>query len=175
MMTQIREKCSVPRPLKNPMQVSAAAEIHAPAGAVWEAIYAPESLRLMKPGQVAYAGHVPGTPERNAGGMQYVVYRHPDERFTASVSVVTEVVEGVSAVSQGIVSPHAMVRHLLTAVAYGTRLELECRWSAGAGCSPRSRAAGRRRPWRAAAAMPSSPLFGVAARFWCCQVSGSPS
>jgi hypothetical protein len=124
----MQEKCSVPRPLKNPVQVSAAAVIHAPTAAVWETVHAPESLRLMNPGQVAYAGHVPGTPERKAGRMQYVVYRHPDERFTVSLSVVMELVEGASAVTQGIAPPHLKLNHLLTPVADGTRLELECRW-----------------------------------------------
>jgi uncharacterized protein YndB with AHSA1/START domain len=132
MPVKMQEKCSAPRPLKNPMQVSAAAVIHAPAAAVWEAIYAPESLRLIKPADVAYAGHVPGTPERKAGEMQCVVRRHPDERFTANVTVVTDVVPGVSAVTQGVSPPHVKVRHLLTQVADGTRLELECRWPAPA-------------------------------------------
>jgi hypothetical protein len=130
MPVSMRQKCSAPRPLNNPLQVSESAVIHAPSAAVWEAVYAPESVRRMKPGQVAYACHVPGTPERRAGGMQYVVYRHPGERFTANVSVVTEVVEGVSAVSQNLVPPHARIYHRLTAVADGTRLEIECHWPA---------------------------------------------
>lgn len=128
-------KCSAPRPLTNPVKVSAAAVIHAPTAAVWETVCAPESLRLMNPGSVAYAGHVPGTPERNAGYMQYVVYRHPDERFTASLSVIMEQAEGVSAVSQGVAPPHIKLHHLITPVADGSRLELECRWS---GPAPRS-------------------------------------
>ena len=127
-----REKCSVPRQLNNPVHVSATAVIHAPAAAVWEAVYAPESLPLIAPGEVAYAGRVPGTPERKAGEMQYVVRRHPDERFTANVSVVTDVVHGVSAVTQGVSPPHLKIFHLLTPVADGTRLELECRWPAPA-------------------------------------------
>jgi len=129
------EKCSAPRPLRNPVMVSAAAVIHAPTAAVWETVCAPESLRLMNPGNVAYAGHVPGTPERKAGYMQYVVYRHPDGRFTASLSVIMELAEGVSAVSQGVAPPHIKLHHLITPVADGTRLELECRWS---GPAPRS-------------------------------------
>jgi hypothetical protein len=129
------EKCSAPRPLKNPVKVSAAAVIHAPTAAVWETVCAPESLRLMNPGKVAYAGHVPGTPEQKTGYMQCVVYRHPDERFTASLGVIIELAEGVSAVTQGVAPPHIKLHHLVTPVADGSRLELEGRWS---GPEPRS-------------------------------------
>lgn len=132
MPARMQQNCSAPRLLKKPVQVSAAAVIHAPAGAVWEAVWAPESSRLMNPGQVAYAGHVPGTPQRRAGEMQYHVHRHPDERFTAQVSVVTELVEGVSAVTQSFAPPHVEVYHLVTPVADGTRLELAYRWPARA-------------------------------------------
>lgn len=132
MPARMREKCSAPRPLNNPVQVSAATVIHAPTAAVWEAIYAPDSLPLIAPEEVAYAGHVPGTPKRKTGEMQCVVRRHPDERFTANVTVVTEVVAGVSAVTQGVTPPHVKVYHRLTPVADGTRLELECRWPAPA-------------------------------------------
>jgi hypothetical protein len=132
------EKCSAPRPLTNPVTVSAAAVIHAPTAAVWETICAPESLQLMNPGQVACAGHVPGTPEREAGYMQYVVYQHPGRRFTTSLSVIMELAEGVSAVSQAVAPPHVKIHHLVTPAADGSHLTLECRWS---GPAPRSVAA----------------------------------
>jgi len=135
MPAEMLERCSVPQPLKNPVKVCAAAVIHAPTAAVWETVFAPESFRRINPGKVAYAGHVPGTPERKAGYMQYVVYRHLDGRFTASLSVIMELAEGVSAVSQGVAPPHIKLRHLITPVADGSRLELECRWS---GPAPRS-------------------------------------
>jgi len=64
--------------------------------------------------------------------MQYTVRRHPDERLTVNVSVVTELTEGVSAVTQDIARPHQRVHHSLTPVADGSRLELECRWPAPA-------------------------------------------
>ena len=49
------------------LQASAAALIQAPAAVVWEAVYTPESL--VDPARVAYAGRVPGTPERMTGEM----------------------------------------------------------------------------------------------------------
>jgi uncharacterized protein YndB with AHSA1/START domain len=127
---RMHDKCSIPRPPKNPVQVSASVVIHAPAAAVWEAIYAQESLRLIIPGEVAHVGHVPGTPERKAGDMHYVVRRRPEQRFTVNVAVITELVEGVSAVSQSIAPPHVQIHHRLTHVADGTRLELKCCWPA---------------------------------------------
>ncbi len=62
--------------------------------------------------------------------MQYHIYRRPDERFTAQVSVVTELAEGVRGVTQTLAPPHVEVCHLVTPVADGTRLELACRWPA---------------------------------------------
>lgn len=132
MPLRMRQKCSVPRTLKDSMRVSAAAVVHAPAAAVWETVVAAETVRRMNPQQVAYAGQVPGTPPRTAGHMQYVIYRHPGERFTANVSVVMEFTEGVSAVTQGTAPPHVKVYHHVTPVAYGTRVDLECRWPAQA-------------------------------------------
>lgn len=134
---RMQEKWSVSRTLKDPMRVSADVVVHAPSAAVWEAVVAPETLCLMNPQQVAYAGHVPGTPEREAGHMQYVIYRHPDKRFTASVSVVMELVEGVSALTQGAARPHVKVYHRVAPVAYGTRVELECRFPAPAAYTAR--------------------------------------
>ena len=84
------------------MQASAAAVIHAPAAVVWEAVSNPESS--LDPAQVAYAGRVPGTPERMTGGMEYAVRRRPDGRLTADVGVVAEFAEGVGAVTRTIAS-----------------------------------------------------------------------
>jgi hypothetical protein len=137
MPVRMQQKCSVPRTLTDSMRVSAAAVVHAPAAAVWETVVEPETLRRVNPQQVAHAGHVPGTPQRKAGDMQYVIYRHPGERFTANVSVVMEFTEGVSALTQGTAPPHVKVYHHVTPVAYGTRVDLECRWPAPAAYTAR--------------------------------------
>jgi hypothetical protein len=79
---------------------------------------------------VAYAGRVPGTPERMTGGMEYAVRRRPDGRLTADVGVTVEFAEGVSAVTRTIASRPLEVSYLVTPVADGTRLELACRWPA---------------------------------------------
>jgi hypothetical protein len=122
----MQEKYSALGPLKKPVQASAATVIHAPAAVVWEAVYAPGSL--VDPTQ-AYAGRVPGTPERKVGEMQYHVRCLPDGRFIAHVQVVTEFVEGVRAVTRTI-EPPLEVSDLVTPVADGTRLQLVCRWPA---------------------------------------------
>jgi hypothetical protein len=72
------------------------------------------------------------------GGMEYAVRRRPDGRLTADVGVVTEFVEGVSAVTRTIASRPLEVSYLVTPVADGTRLELVCRWPA-----PREKSAGK--------------------------------
>jgi hypothetical protein len=124
----MQEKCSAFRPLKKPVQASAAAVIHAPAAVVWEAVSNPESS--LDPARTAYAGCVPGTPERMTGGMEYAVRRRPDGRLTADVGVTVEFAAGVSAVTRTIASRPLEVSYLVTPVADGTRLELVCRWPA---------------------------------------------
>jgi hypothetical protein len=123
----MQEKCSTLRPLKKPVQASAAALIQAPAAVVWEGVYAPGLL--VDPAQLACAGRVPGTPTGMTGEMQYEVCHREDGRLTAHVTVATELVEGVSAVTRTI-ARHIEVSYLVTPVADGTRLELVCRWPA---------------------------------------------
>jgi hypothetical protein len=127
MPPDMQQACLSPPPLKSPRQASATALISAPASAVWEAVWAPESAVFADPGHVACAGHVPGTPQRQAGEMQYTVMRRPGDRFTAAVHVVKEVTE-YKAVTQNIQPPHGEILHLITPTPEGTRLELTYRW-----------------------------------------------
>jgi hypothetical protein len=128
----LREACSIRVPLEKPAQVSAAALINAPVAAVWEAVWSPESVRLIDPGHIAYAGHIPGTPEREAGEMQFAVRRHPGDRFTANVRVVQELTGQHQVVYQDLGPPYDEIVHVVTPAEGGTRLELACRWSASA-------------------------------------------
>lgn len=138
MPADMQRACSARPLLKRPGHVSAAVQINAPAAAVWEVVWAPESARRIDPGNVADAGHVPGTPEREVGEMQYTVRRHPGDRLTAAVHVVRELTQQRSALTQHIGPPHDETLHLVTPVRGGTQLELTCRWPARA-----FRAAGR--------------------------------
>lgn len=129
MPAQMQQRCSFRPPLDRPQQVSAAVLINAPVEAVWEMVWAPETGRLAEPEAVAYAGHVPGTPQREVGEMQYTVQRNPDDRFLLAVYVVRDLEAGRSAVTQHLGPPYDETFHVLTPVPGGTRLELTHRLS----------------------------------------------
>ena len=127
---RVREACVV-RPLPGQTaQASGAAVVNADAATVWEVVRAPETARLIDPDKVAWAGHVPGSPRRAAGEMQYCVLREPDDRFTARVTIARELTEG-RAVTQRLGSPRMEVRHRVRPADGGTRLELTTRWEVG--------------------------------------------
>ncbi len=122
-------------PLRKPMEASAAMVIHGAPDAVWATVWDPVSSRLLDPEHIAWSGHVPGTPTREVGEMQYFVNRHPGGRFTTSVVMVTELADGHRAVVRSLWYPHEIV-HVVTPVPGGTRLELTYRWPAHAVRSP---------------------------------------
>lgn len=74
------------------------------------------------------AGRVPGTPQRQAGEMPYVIVRHADGRLTASVSMVRELAEGRSVLAQRLEPPHYEVQYRVEPAPGGTRLELTMCW-----------------------------------------------
>jgi len=129
MPAAMQRAMAAPAPLRDPMEASAAVVIDGAPGAVWEAAWDPASARLIDPERIAWSGHVPGTPPREAGEMRYSVHRHPGERFTGSVFIVTELADGHRVVARHIGHAHENVR-IITPVPGGTRLELTARWSA---------------------------------------------
>ena len=108
--------------------VSTAVLIGAPVSVVWEAVWAPETARIVDPAHVVYAGHVTGTPEREVGEMQYSIRRWADGRLTAAVYVVSDLAYQQSALIKHVGPPYAQTHHLFTPTAGGTRLEMACRW-----------------------------------------------
>ena len=125
----VREACAVRRLPGKTAQASGAVLVNADADTVWERVRAPETARLVDPDNVAWAGHVPGSPQRAPGEMQYCVMREPDGRFTARVTIARELTEG-RAVTQRLGSPRREVRHRVRPADGGTRLELTARWEA---------------------------------------------
>jgi carbon monoxide dehydrogenase subunit G len=115
------------RKLKNPMTTAVAGLIAAPPEQVWEAICAPDTLSIALPEQVLCGGHVPGTPERQVGEMQYQITRNADGKLWPSVTVVTDLVPGHSALVQSTGPLRGEVYHLLTPVEEGTRVEMVLR------------------------------------------------
>lgn len=122
---------AVPAPLRKPLEASAVVVIDGAPGAVWATVWDPVSSALLGPKRVVWAGHVPGTPLREVGEMQYFVSCAPGGRFTASVIMVTELADGHRAVTRLFGAPHETV-HVITPVSGGTRLELAARFSARA-------------------------------------------
>ncbi len=127
----VRQACSLRPAAAAYDSVSAETLISAPLGVVWEAVWAPETSRSLHPALVAYAGHVPGTPQREAGEMQYCICRNADGRLTADVHVVSEFAYQQSALTQRVGPPHTQVLHLFAPTGRGTRLTLTLRWPEG--------------------------------------------
>jgi uncharacterized protein YndB with AHSA1/START domain len=115
--------------LTSPQGTSAAVLIGASPEAVWRAVRTPGIPA--DPGQpwtLIAAGRVPGTPERQPGDMPYVIVRQADGRLAASVTVIRELDEGRSMLTQRLEPPHYEVRHRVTPAPGGTRLELTMCW-----------------------------------------------
>lgn len=106
--------------------------INAGPATVWDAIQSPEVARNLGPSPAIYIGHVPGTPEGEAGEMQYFVSRRSDGQLTGQVVVVTEMTKQRSALAC-LLGPTQFEQHyLLTPESDSgpTRLDLTFRWPA---------------------------------------------
>ncbi len=113
----------------SPQGTSTAVLISASPDVVWQAIRAPGiPADPRQPYTAICAGRVPGTPERQAGEMPYVIVRHADGRLIASVSMVRELAEGRSVVVQRLEPPHYEVQYRVEPAPGGTRLELTMCW-----------------------------------------------
>jgi hypothetical protein len=131
MPEDVRQACAARPAAAAYDSVSAEALISAPLDVVWEAVWSPETSRSLNPALVACAGRVPGTPQQQAGEMQYCICRNADGRLTADVHVVSEFAYQQSALTQRVGPPRTQVLHLFAPVAGGTRLTLTLCWPAG--------------------------------------------
>jgi hypothetical protein len=113
------------------MEGSASVVIDGAPGAVWATVWDPVSSRLIDPKRCVWSGNVPGTLMREVGEMQCFVSRAPGGRFSASVTMVTELADGHRAVTRLLGQPYECI-HVITPVPGGTRLELTARFSARA-------------------------------------------
>jgi hypothetical protein len=92
--------CARRRPVPDaPVVVSATALISAPQARVWQTVWDPETSLLLAQDAVA-AGHVPGTPSRQPGEMQYGIHRLPDGRLHPHLLVAQEITDGHSVMVQ---------------------------------------------------------------------------
>lgn len=125
----VRQACAGLRALASPQGTSTAVLISAAPDAVWRAVRAPGLPA--EPGQPyteICAGRVPGTPERQPGEMTYVIVRHADDRLIAAVSMVRELDDGHSVLTQRLEPPHLEARYRVGPAPGGTRLELTLCW-----------------------------------------------
>ena len=125
----LRRACAGLPALTSPQGTSTAVVIGASPDAVWQAICAPGiPADPRQPWTAICAGRVPGTPERQAGEVRYVIVRHADGRLIASASMVRELTEGRSVVTQRLEPPHYEMRYRVEPAPGGTRLELTMCW-----------------------------------------------
>jgi Polyketide cyclase / dehydrase and lipid transport len=118
--------------LTSPQGTVTAVVISAPAEQVWQAVRRPGFPGV--PGQpyaVAAAGRVPGTPQGQPGELTYVIVRGADGRLAATLSMVRELAEGRSVLTQRLEPPHFETRYRVEPAPDGTRLELTMCWPDG--------------------------------------------
>jgi hypothetical protein len=125
----LRQACMARPPVVNPLDASASALISADPVTVWDAVQSPETARLLGPTPPIYSGYVPGTPQGEAGEMQYFVNRRPNGQFTGSVVVVSETSRQRSALTHLLGRFQFEQQYLLTPESESgpTRLELTSR------------------------------------------------
>ena len=115
--------------LASPQGTATAVFIGASPDVVWQAIRAPGvPPDPRQPYAAICAGRVPGAPERQPGEMRYVIVRHADGRLIALASMVRELAEGRSVVTQRLEPPHYEVRYRVEPAPGGTRLQLTLCW-----------------------------------------------
>jgi len=125
-------QCMVRPRITNAQDASASALIDADPATVWEAVHSPETARIVGSSRPIYSGHVPGTPQGEAGEMQYFVSRRANGQLTGSVVVVTEISWQRSALAHDLGPIQGETRYLLTPECDSgpTRLEITHRWPA---------------------------------------------
>jgi hypothetical protein len=111
--------------VKDPISVSAAALVRAPAATVWQAMRSIGACRFAL--QFPYMGYVPGTPKGAVGEIRYFVHRHGDEQMHVGMTVVRELVAERMVREQSLSSRHDEQRFDLVPEGEATRLKAACR------------------------------------------------
>jgi hypothetical protein len=131
MPATLRQACTARPPIKDwwCASASASALIGADPVTVWDAVQSPDTARVLGPSPPIYSGYVPGTPQGEAGEMQYFVNRGANGQLTGQVVVVSETSAQRSVLTH-LLGPIQFEQHyLLTPESESgpTRLELTCR------------------------------------------------
>jgi hypothetical protein len=130
MAARLRQACMARPRISDAQCTSASALISADPATVWNAVHSPETARVIGPSPAIYSGYVPGTPQEEAGEMQYFVHRWSDGRFAGHIEVVTEIARHRSALLHSLGPLQTEERYLLTPEAErgATRLDVTLRW-----------------------------------------------
>jgi hypothetical protein len=131
MPADLRLACMARPHINHAQSASASALINADPATVWDAVQSPETARSIGPTPAIWSGHVPGTPQGEAGEMQYFVHRR-DGQLRGAVVVVTEVNGQCSALMHDLGPLQLEQHYLLTPESESgpTRLDLTFRWQA---------------------------------------------
>jgi uncharacterized protein YndB with AHSA1/START domain len=136
MPAELQAACTPPALAGRLASASASALIAAPGDVVWEAIYEPESsATLMSSGGPVDAGVVPGTPQGQAGEVQYFIARHDNGTVLPVLRMVRDIAAGSFALfcvlgTQGTLvgKPGLEMLHQVAPDGPRTRLVVTFRW-----------------------------------------------
>jgi len=131
MPARLRKACMAQPRIIIAQSASASALISADPATVWDAVHSPESARFLGTSPPIYSGYVPGTPQGQAGEMQYFIDRRADGPFTGQVVVVTETADQRSALACRLGLFQFEQHYQLTPESESgpTRLNLTFRWA----------------------------------------------
>jgi hypothetical protein len=130
MAADLRQACMNPPRITIPQSTSASTLISADPATVWDAVHSPDTTRTLGLSHAIYSGYVPGTPQGEAGEMQYFISRRDDSQLIGSLVVVTETSGQRSALTHALGPTQLETRYLLTPESDSgpTRLDLTFRW-----------------------------------------------
>lgn len=144
MPTKLLQACLAQQRIEDAQDASASVLINADPATVWDAVHSPETARDLGESPPVYSGYVPGTPQGEAGEMQYFVSSSDDGRLTGQVIVVPEAIPQRSALAC-VIGGQLEQHYLLTpeSDSGATRLDLTFRWPAPKGADAAAAARSR--------------------------------
>jgi len=131
MPSRLRQACMAQPRIIIAQSASATALIDADPATVWDAVHSPETARMLGSCPPIYSGYVPGTPQGQAGEMQFFIQRPADGPPIGQVVVVTETADQRSALACRLGLFQFEQHYLLTPESESgpTRLDLTFHWA----------------------------------------------
>jgi hypothetical protein len=136
---ELHAMCMTRQPMDSGHTAATSVAIGAEPGSVWELLYSPRTAQLIGPRPAAFSGHVPGTPLRQPGELQYFLRPRPDGTLSAGAIAVTDYDGGLRTTAQRLGPPHDELRYELTPGDGQAQLTLTWRWPGTAELPPADR------------------------------------